>query len=93
MRARTPLLLAAALLVAATTAAAALKAGAMELTLSRHAIRFSPRPRRNCPDCHGEGGWWSEGLYPGGELCWCWDRPVRTLQLLPFPNRPDEPPF
>lgn len=94
MSARTALLLAAAVPVTATAAAAVLKAGAWELTVSRHAIRLSPRPRPNCPDCRGEGGWWSEGLYPGGEMCWCWDRPTRTLRLLPVRDPwPDEPPF
>lgn len=94
MSARTALLLAAAVPVTATAAAAVLKAGAWELTVSRHAIRLSPRPRPNCPNCRGEGGWWSEGLYPGGEMCWCWDRPTRTLRLLPVRDPwPDEPPF
>ncbi|WP_069772194.1 hypothetical protein [Streptomyces sp. LUP30] len=94
MRARTALLLAAAVPLTATAAAVALKAGAWELAVSRNAIRLSPRPRPNCPDCRGEGGWWSEGLYPGGEMCWCWDRPARTLRLRPVRDPwPDEPPF
>ncbi|MEU6071418.1 hypothetical protein ABZ864_45020 [Streptomyces sp. NPDC047082] len=87
---------AAALLLTAVPLATAvtLKAGAWELTVSRHAIRLSPRPRPGCRDCRGEGGWWSEGPYPGGEMCWCWDRPIRTLRLLPIRDPwPDEPPF
>lgn len=94
MRTPTALLLTAAVPLTVTAAAVALKAGAWELSLSRHTIRLSPRPRPNCPDCKGEGGWWSEGLYPGGELCWCWDRPVRAFRLLPVRDPwPDEPPF
>lgn len=92
MRARTALLLAASVPLTVTAAAVALKAGSWELAVNRHAIRLSPRPRPNCPDCKGEGGWWSEGLYPGGEMCWCWDRPTRTLRLLPIPPY-DEAPF
>ncbi|WP_234335873.1 hypothetical protein [Streptomyces sp. NRRL S-1022] len=72
MRARTTLLLlAAAAQVVATAGAVALKASGWELTANRHEIRLSSRPRPRCPDCKGEGGWWSEGPYPGGELCWC----------------------
>ncbi|MEU3787502.1 hypothetical protein [Streptomyces sp900129855] len=95
MRDRTALLLAAAVPLTVTAAAAAvLRVGVWELTVSRQAIRLSPRPRPNCPDCKGAGGWWSEGLYPGGEMCWCWDRPVRTLRLQPVRDPwPDEPPF
>ncbi|WP_405393472.1 hypothetical protein OG596_38230 (plasmid) [Streptomyces sp. NBC_01102] len=92
VRARTAALAAAVPLALATVAVLALKAGAWQLSVSRHAIHLSPAPRPNCPDCNGEGGWWSEGLFPGGELCWCWDRPTRTLQLLPRPDW-DEPPF
>jgi len=94
VRIRTALLLAAAMPVAAAAAAIALKAGAWELRVNRHEIRLSPRPRPNCPDCKGEGGWWSEGLYPGGEMCRCWDRPTRTLRLLtPRDPWPDETPL
>ncbi|WP_460074072.1 hypothetical protein [Streptomyces sp. YKOK-I1] len=94
MRTRTALLLAAAVPLMVTAAAVALKAGSWELVANRHEIRLSPRPRPDCPECRGEGGWWSEGLYPGGELCWCWDRPTRTLRLLPRRDPwPDEPPF
>ncbi|MEU0216825.1 hypothetical protein ABZ281_17645 [Streptomyces sp. NPDC006265] len=92
MRTRTALLLAAAP-VAAAAAAVALEAGSWELTVSRHAVQVSPKPRKGCPDCRGEGGWWSPGPYPGGELCWCWDRPSWRLRLLPRPPFPDEPPF
>ncbi|MFF5638262.1 hypothetical protein [Streptomyces sp. NPDC012825] len=95
MTSRTALLLAAVPATAAVTAAAALalKAGAWQLDVSRHEIRLTPRPRPGCPDCRGAGGWWSDGIYPGGELCWCWDRPTRTLHLLPRPDWDDEPPF
>lgn len=94
MRARTAALVTAVVPLTAAAAAVALEAGAWELTANRYLIRLSPRPRRNCPDCKGEGGWWSEGPYPGGEMCWCWDRPVRTLRLLPIKDPwPDEPPF
>ncbi|WP_414170918.1 hypothetical protein ACMATS_37960 (plasmid) [Streptoverticillium reticulum] len=94
MRARTALLLASAVPAVLTAAAAALEAGCWELAVSRHEIRLSPRPRPGCPDCKGEGGWWSEGPYPGGEICWCWDRPTHRLRLLPVRDPwPDEPPF
>ncbi|MFC7979814.1 hypothetical protein ACFUT3_31840 [Streptomyces cinereoruber] len=93
-RPRTALLLAAVPATAVTAAAAlVLKYGAWELDVSRHAIRLSPRPRPGCPDCRGAGGWWSDGMYPGGEICWCWDGPVRTLRLLPHSAGYDETPF
>lgn len=88
---RSALLLAAVVPLTAAAAAAVVKAGHWHLTCSRHGIRLEARPRRNCPDCKGEGAWWSEDLYP--DLCWCWDRPTRTLRLLPVRGRPDEPPF
>lgn len=91
-RSRTILLLAAAVPAGAVAAAAALKASSWQLSVSRYVIRLSPTPRRNCPDCKGEGGWWSEGPYPGGEMCWCWDRPQHTLRLRSLPAY-DEPPF
>ncbi|MFC7924502.1 hypothetical protein [Streptomyces cinereoruber] len=96
LRPRTALLLAALPATAVTAAAAAalvLKYGAWELNVSRYAIRLSPRPRPGCPDCRGAGGWWSDGIYPGGEICWCWDGPARTLRLLPHPAGYDETPF
>ncbi|MFB7030958.1 MULTISPECIES: hypothetical protein [unclassified Streptomyces] len=96
LRPHTALLLAALPATAATVAVAAalvLKAGAWELDISRHEIRLTPRPRKGCPDCRGAGGWWSDGPYPDGETCWCWDRPTRTLHLLPRPDWADEPPF
>ncbi|MGA5498701.1 hypothetical protein ACPCSP_30575 [Streptomyces cinereoruber] len=80
-------------MTAAAAAALVLKYGAWELDVSRHAIRLSPRPRPGCPDCRGAGGWWSDGMYPGGEICWCWDGPVRTLRLLPHQAGYDETPF
>ncbi|WP_371572705.1 hypothetical protein [Streptomyces sp. NBC_01314] len=94
MRARTALLLVAAISLTATAASAVLtgrRLGADHLPARESAL---PRPRPNCPDCKDAGGWWSEGLYPGDEMCWCWDRPVRTLRLLPVHDPwPDEPPF
>ncbi|MFJ3505026.1 hypothetical protein [Streptomyces sp. NPDC090135] len=93
MTSRTVFLLAAVPAAAATAAALALKAGAWQLDVSRHEIRLTPRPRPNCPDCRGAGGWWSDGPYPDAEACWCWDRPTRTLHLLPRPPWADEPPF
>uniref|UniRef100_UPI002F90958F hypothetical protein n=1 Tax=Streptomyces sp. NBC_01553 TaxID=2975877 RepID=UPI002F90958F len=90
---RIALLLAAVPAAAATVAAIALKTSAWQLTASRHEIRLSPRPRKNCPDCKGAGGWWSEGPYPDGEQCWCWDRPEHTLRLARRNPWPDEPPF
>ncbi|SFD74394.1 hypothetical protein [Streptomyces aidingensis] len=92
MRSRTVLLLAAVVPVGAVAAAVALKAGSWQLSVSRYAIRLSPTPRRTCPDCKGEGGWWSEGPYPDGEMCWCWDRTQHTLRLRPLPAY-DEIPF
>lgn len=94
MRTRAVLLFAAAVPLTVAAAAVALKAGSWELTANRYEIRLSPRPRPNGPDCKGEGGWWSEGLCLGGEMCWCWDRPVRTLRLLPRADPwPGEPAF
>ncbi|WP_381805560.1 hypothetical protein [Streptomyces niveus] len=91
---RTAALVAAAVPLTAVAVAAVLKAGSWKLIVSRSTVRLSPRPRPGCPDCKGAGGWWSDGLYPGGEVCWCWDRPVRTLRLLPVRDPwPDEPPF
>lgn len=88
------MLVAAVVPLATVAVAAVLKAGAWELTVSRNAVRLSPRPRPRCPLCKGAGGWWSEGLFPGGEVCDCLDRPVRTLRLLPQRDPwPDEPPF
>ncbi|MFE0776444.1 hypothetical protein [Streptomyces sp. NPDC058861] len=94
MTSRTAFLLAAAPAPAMTAAAAlAFKAGSWQLDVSRHEIRLTSHPRPNCPDCRGSGGWWSDGPYPDAEACWCWDRPTRTLHLLPRPPWDDEPPF
>lgn len=96
MRARTALLLVAAVPLTATAAAVALKAGHWRMTCSRrHGIWLEPRPRPNCPDCHGAGGWWTSGPYPEMEACWCWaERRELSLRLLPRPTVPyDEPPF
>ncbi|MFJ3786881.1 hypothetical protein [Streptomyces sp. NPDC090093] len=95
MTSRTALLLAAVPATAVMTAAAALalKAGAWQLDVSCHEIRLTPRPRKGCPGCRGAGGWWSDGIYPDADACRCWDRPTRTLHLLPRPDWDDEPPF
>ncbi|MCK7624514.1 hypothetical protein MUU72_15635 [Streptomyces sp. RS10V-4] len=44
--------------VLAAAAALALKAGVWQLSVCRHAIRLSPTPRPDCPDCKGDGGRW-----------------------------------
>ncbi|MFI7301357.1 hypothetical protein [Streptomyces sp. NPDC050121] len=94
MRARTALLLAAALPITATAAAVTLKAGHWRLTCSRHGIWLEPEPRPRCADCHGAGGWWTNGPYPDMEACWCWsDRRELHIRLRPRPPIPDEPPF
>jgi hypothetical protein len=80
------------------TAAAALtygtNSGSWRLELSRDLVALVPRPRRTCPRCHGEGGWWNGGPYPDMEACPCWvDRRELRLRLRrPTPWR-DEPPF
>ncbi|MGV9342876.1 hypothetical protein [Streptomyces sp. NPDC003688] len=94
MRARTALLLATAVPLTVTAAAVALKAGAWKLTLGRHAIWLTPRPRPNCLSCRGEGGWWGDGPNPEMEACGCWaNRPELRVRILPVPAWPDEPPF
>lgn len=90
---RGALLLAAAVPLAAATAAAALRAGHLKLYADRHRIELKPQPRRSCPDCRGEGGWWTGGAFPEMEACGCWaDRPELRVRLLPVPAW-DEPPF
>ncbi|MFK0112523.1 hypothetical protein [Streptomyces sp. NPDC091217] len=95
MRARTALLLTAAVPLTVTAAAVALKVGHWRLSCSRHGIWLEPQARPDCPDCHGAGGWWTSGPYPGMEACGCWsDRRELFLPLLPRPTVPyDEPPF
>ncbi|WP_443077937.1 hypothetical protein [Streptomyces sp. NBC_01450] len=95
MRARTALLLAAAVPLTATAAAVVLKTGHWRVTCSRHEIWPEPRPRPDCPDCHGAGGWWTSGPYPDMEVCWCWaERRELVLRLLPVRDPwPDGPPF
>lgn len=95
MRARTALLLAAALPLTVTAAAIALKGGHWRMTCSRYGIWLEPCPRPDCPDCHGAGGWWTNGPYPDMEACWCWaERRELVLRLLPRRTVPyDEPPF
>ncbi|MFK0016192.1 hypothetical protein [Streptomyces sp. NPDC091027] len=90
---RTTLLLAAAIPLAVATAAA-LKAGHLAPHADRHRIELTPRPRRSCSDCRGEGGWWVDGANPEMKACGCWaNRPTRHVRLLPVPAWPDEPPF
>jgi hypothetical protein len=95
VRARTALLLAAAVPLTVTAAAIALKAGHWQMTYSRHGIWLEPRPRPHCPDCHGAGGWWTNGPNPDMEACWCWaEQRELVLRLLPRSTVPyDEPPF
>ncbi|WP_105973636.1 hypothetical protein [Streptomyces geranii] len=94
MRARTALLLVAAVPLTVTVAATALKAGHWRLTRFPYGIRLEPLPRPDCPDCRGEGGWWTSGPYPDMEACWCWaERREVSLRLLPRSTGIDEPPF
>ncbi|MCZ1012675.1 hypothetical protein [Streptomyces lydicus] len=87
-------LLLAALPVAVATATAVLKAGHWRLYADRHRIELKPQPRRSCPDCRGDGGWWVGGANPEMEACSCWAyRRELCIRLLPFPAWPDEPPF
>ncbi|MEW1753425.1 hypothetical protein [Streptomyces angustmyceticus] len=93
-RLRVALLLAAAVPLAAATAAAALQTGHWQLYADRHRIELTPLPRRSCPGCRGEGGWWVGGANPEMEACGCWsDRRELRVRLLPVPAWPDEPPF
>ncbi|WP_431983115.1 hypothetical protein [Streptomyces qinglanensis] len=93
-RLRAALLLAATVPLTAATAAAALRAGHWRLYADLHRIELTPRPRRSCPDCRGEGGWWVGGANPGMEACGCWaNRRELRVRLLPAPAWPDEPPF
>jgi len=93
VRARTTLLLAAAGTAAAVTAVAAFKACHLKVYADRHRIEITPRPRPNCPHCHGDGGWWTGGAFPEMEACGCWsDRREIRIRLLPVPGW-DEPPF
>uniref|UniRef100_UPI002F912B20 hypothetical protein n=1 Tax=Streptomyces longwoodensis TaxID=68231 RepID=UPI002F912B20 len=90
---RGALLLAAVVPLAAATAAAALKARHLKLYADRHRIELRPQPRRSCPDCRGEGGWWVGGAFPEMEACGCWsDRRELRIRLLPIPAW-NEPPF
>ncbi|WP_331726560.1 hypothetical protein OG592_44085 (plasmid) [Streptomyces avidinii] len=92
-RLRAALLLAAAVPLTAATVAALLKAGHLTLRADRHRIEITARPRPNCPDCHGEGGWWTGGAFPEMEVCGCWaHRRAIRIRLLPIPAW-DEPPF
>lgn len=92
-RLRAALLLAA--LPAATGAVAvAVKAGDWRLHADRHHIELMPLPRRSCPDCRGEGGWWVDGAHPEMEACACWAyRRALRVRLLPVAAWPDEAPF
>jgi hypothetical protein len=96
-RPRAALLLAAAVSLTAATAAAVFKASHLKLYADRHRIEITARPRPNCPDCRGEGGWWVGGAFPEMEACGCWsDRRELRIPLLPVravDPWPDEPPF
>ncbi|AXU16801.1 hypothetical protein [Streptomyces clavuligerus] len=90
---RATLLLAAAVPLASATAAAVLKAGHWKVHADRHRIELTPLPRRSCPDCRGNGGWWTGGAFPEMEACGCWaDRRELRIRLWPVPAW-DEPPF
>ncbi|MEJ8653642.1 hypothetical protein WKI65_37760 [Streptomyces sp. MS1.AVA.3] len=87
-------LLLAAVPVAVATAAAVLKAGNWSLFVDRHRIELTPKARRSCSRCHGDGGWWVGGAFPEMEACGCWsDRREFRIRLLPVAPFPDEPPF
>ncbi|MCE0446815.1 hypothetical protein LT493_26160 [Streptomyces tricolor] len=94
-RLRAALLLAALPAAAAGAVAVALEAGHRRLYVDRHRIELTPQPRRFCPDCRGDGGWWVDGANPEMEACGCWaNRPTLRLRLLPVRAAwPDEPPF
>ncbi|WP_128977367.1 hypothetical protein [Streptomyces roseicoloratus] len=93
-RLRAALALAALPAAAAGAVAVALKAGHRRLYADRHRIELTPQPRRSCPDCQGDGGWWVDGANPEMEACGCWtNRPTWRIRLLPVPAWPDEPPF
>ncbi|WNI34391.1 hypothetical protein [Streptomyces sp. ITFR-6] len=92
-RLRAAFLLAAALPLTATTAAVVLKARHLTLYADRHRIHLTPVARRSCPDCRGEGGWWTGGPFPETETCGCWsERRELRIRLLPVPAW-NEPPF
>lgn len=95
MRTRTAGLLAVVVPASVGTAAVVvLKASRWRLYADRHRITLSPQPRRSCPDCRGEGGWWVGGANPEVEACGCWcERRELHIRLLPVPARLDEPPF
>ncbi|WP_407647198.1 hypothetical protein [Actinacidiphila soli] len=57
--------------VALARTAYAFKAGAWSLSVSRHQIEQSPKVRRSCPCCHGDGGWWTGGPFPEMDACGC----------------------
>ncbi|MEV5011784.1 hypothetical protein ACIQFZ_38675 [Streptomyces sp. NPDC093064] len=95
--ARTPIRMAAvaaAVPVTAAVAAAALKVGRWSLHINRYRLRVTPVPARSYRDCHGTGGWWTNGPHPEMEACGCWaDRRHLRILLLPLPPAADEPPF
>ncbi|MFB8044515.1 hypothetical protein ACFC8F_24900 [Streptomyces hydrogenans] len=93
-RLRVALLLAAAVPLAAAATAAALRAGHLKLSVDRYRLELTAQPRPGCPDCHGDGGWWTGGPDPDMEACGCWTgRRGLHLSLLPRPAQWDEPPF
>ncbi len=86
--------MAAAAVPVALAAAAAVLKGRWQLYADRHRIHLTPVARRSCPDCRGEGGWWTGGPFPELEACGCWsERHGHHIRLLPVPARPDEPAF
>ncbi|MBV7674318.1 hypothetical protein STHAL_33265 [Streptomyces halstedii] len=91
---RAALLLAAVPAVAAGAVTLALRTGHRRLHADRHRIELTPQPRRSCPDCWGDGGWWVDGAHPEMEACGCWaNRPTWRVRLLPVPAWSAEPPF
>ncbi|WP_231655601.1 hypothetical protein, partial [Streptomyces clavuligerus] len=78
---------------AAVTVAVVLNASRLKLYADRHRIEIAARPRPACPQCHGNGGWWTDGAFPDMEACSCWaDRRELRIRLLPAPAW-NEPPF
>ncbi|MET9694294.1 hypothetical protein ABZY81_38745 [Streptomyces sp. NPDC006514] len=94
MRTRTAVLRVVAVPALVAAATSVLKSGRWQLYADRLRIELTPRPRRSCPDCRGEGGWWVDGAHPEMEACGCWaNRPTWRIRLLPVPAWPDEHPF
>lgn len=64
----------------------------LEVWFRAGSLYVATRPRRNCPDCRGEGGWWDATPFgPEPVPCRCIGR-TRRIPLRP--QRLDaEPPF